>query len=140
MIKAITCNLQLKAREKLRLKNAIGFGLSSHWLKTWRELLPTTKHTNHELQLPKYFRQLSAPRILIITSPVWRISLRDIGPWSAIMDGIKKLKKISAWIRAQNKSITQNKEIMIHQLQDNEAQALEQGARKHDLERACRLN
>ena len=56
------------------------------------------------------------------------------------MDGIKKLKKISAWIRAQNKSITQNKEIMIHQLQDNEAQALEQGARKHDLERACRLN
>ena len=56
------------------------------------------------------------------------------------MDRIKKLKTISAWIRAQNRSITQNKEIMIHQLQDNEAPALEQGARKHDLERACRLN
>ena len=29
---AIICNL-LKAREKSRLHGAIGFGLSSHWLK-----------------------------------------------------------------------------------------------------------
>lgn len=42
MITAITCNLQLKAREKLRLQNAIGFGLSSHWLKNWRKIFEPT--------------------------------------------------------------------------------------------------
>ena len=34
---AITCNF-LKAREKLRAQGAIGFRLSSHWLKNWREI------------------------------------------------------------------------------------------------------
>ena len=33
---AITCN-SLKAREKSRVRGAIGFGFASHWLKNWRE-------------------------------------------------------------------------------------------------------
>ena len=32
----IICN-SLKAREKPRVHGAIGFGLTSHWLKNWRE-------------------------------------------------------------------------------------------------------
>ena len=43
---AITCN-SLKAREKLRVHGAIGFGFASHWLKNWRESLkPITKRSN----------------------------------------------------------------------------------------------
>ena len=43
---AITCN-SLKAREKSRLRGAIGFGFDSHWLKNWRESFkPTTKRSN----------------------------------------------------------------------------------------------
>ena len=33
---AITCNL-LKARQKLRVQDAICYGFGSHWLKNWRE-------------------------------------------------------------------------------------------------------
>ena len=33
---AITCN-SLKAREKSRVRGAIGFGFTSPWLKNWRE-------------------------------------------------------------------------------------------------------
>ena len=33
---AITCN-SFKAREKSRVRGAIGFGFASHWLKNWRE-------------------------------------------------------------------------------------------------------
>ena len=33
---AITCN-SLKAREKSRVRGAIGFGFASNWLKNWRE-------------------------------------------------------------------------------------------------------
>ena len=41
---AINCNL-LKAQEKSRLHDAIGF--ASHWLKNWREFLePVTEHGN----------------------------------------------------------------------------------------------
>ena len=32
----ITCN-SLEAREKSRVRGAIGFGFDSHWLKNWRE-------------------------------------------------------------------------------------------------------
>ena len=43
---AITCNL-LKAREKSRVQGAIGFGLASHWLKSWREFFQSiTKRGN----------------------------------------------------------------------------------------------
>ena len=43
---AITCN-SLKAREKLRVQGAIGFGFASHWLKNWRESFePITKRSN----------------------------------------------------------------------------------------------
>ena len=34
---AITGNV-LKAREKLRVQGAIGFGFASHWLHNWREI------------------------------------------------------------------------------------------------------
>ena len=43
---AITCN-SLKAREKSRVRGAIGFGFTSHWLKNWRESFkPITKRSN----------------------------------------------------------------------------------------------
>ena len=43
---AITCNL-LKAREKSRVQDAIGFGFASNWLKNWRETFkPITKRSN----------------------------------------------------------------------------------------------
>ena len=45
---AITCN-SLEAREKSRVRGAIGFGFASasHWLKNWRESLkPITKRSN----------------------------------------------------------------------------------------------
>ena len=43
---AITCN-SLEAREKSRVRGAIGFGLDSHWLKNWRESFkPITKRSN----------------------------------------------------------------------------------------------
>ena len=42
----ITCNT-LKAREKSRVRGAIGFGFASHWLKNWRESFkPITKRSN----------------------------------------------------------------------------------------------
>ena len=43
---SVTCNL-LKAREKSRVQDAIGFGFASHWLKNWREnFQPITKRNN----------------------------------------------------------------------------------------------
>ena len=43
---AITCN-SLEAREKSRVRGAIGFGFTSHWLKNWRESFkPITKRSN----------------------------------------------------------------------------------------------
>ena len=42
----ITCN-SLKAREKSRVRGAIGFGFASHWSKNWRESFkPITKRSN----------------------------------------------------------------------------------------------
>ena len=42
----ITCNL-LEAREKSRVRGAIGFGFDSHWLKNWRDsFMPITNHSN----------------------------------------------------------------------------------------------
>ena len=46
---AIICNL-LKAREKLRVHVAIGFGFASHWLKNWRESFkPIIKRSNRNM-------------------------------------------------------------------------------------------
>ena len=43
---AITCN-SLEAREKSRVRGAIGFGFTSHWLKNWRDSFkPITKRSN----------------------------------------------------------------------------------------------
>ena len=45
---AITCN-SLKASEKSRVHDAIGFGFASQWLKNWRDSLkPITKRSNHD--------------------------------------------------------------------------------------------
>ena len=43
---AITWN-SLKAREKLRVHGAIGFGFDSHWLKNWgQSVKPITNRSN----------------------------------------------------------------------------------------------
>ena len=43
---AIICSSR-KAREKSRVRGAIGFGCTSHWLKNWRESFkPITKRSN----------------------------------------------------------------------------------------------
>ena len=43
---AITGN-SLEAREKSRVRGAIGFGFASHWLKNWRDSFkPITKPSN----------------------------------------------------------------------------------------------
>ena len=43
---AITCN-SLRAREKSRVRGAVGFGFTSHRLKNWRQSLkPITKRRN----------------------------------------------------------------------------------------------
>ena len=43
---AIICN-SLEAREKSRVRGAIGFGFDSHWLKNWRDSFqPITKRSN----------------------------------------------------------------------------------------------
>ena len=45
-ILAITCTF-LEAREKSRVRGAIGFGFASHWLKNWRESFkPIIKRSN----------------------------------------------------------------------------------------------
>ena len=41
---AITCN-SLEAWEKSRVHGAIGFGLASHWLKSWRESFKVAEHS-----------------------------------------------------------------------------------------------
>ena len=54
----IICNL-LKAREKLRVHGAIGFGFASHWLKNWREAFkPITKRSNrsHVITLDSHLK------------------------------------------------------------------------------------
>mgnify|MGYP000329686402 FL=1 len=49
---AITCN-SLEAREKLRIRGAIGFGFTSHWLQNWRESFkPITKRSNRNHVIP----------------------------------------------------------------------------------------
>ena len=44
---AITCN-SFEAREKSRVRGAIGFGFDSHWLKNWRDSFKpnTNKRSN----------------------------------------------------------------------------------------------
>ena len=56
----ISCN-SLEAREKSRVRGAIGFGFASasHWLKNWRESLkPITKrsNTNHIITFDSHLK------------------------------------------------------------------------------------
>ena len=49
----------LKARERLRVHGAIGFGFASHWLKNWRQSCkPITKHSdrNHVITFDSYLK------------------------------------------------------------------------------------
>ena len=55
---AITCN-SLEAREKSRVRGAIGFGFDSHWLKNWRESFkPITKRSsrNHAITFDSHLK------------------------------------------------------------------------------------
>ena len=55
---AITCK-SLEAREKPRVRGAIGFGFYSHWLKNWRESFkPITKRSNrnHVITFDSHFK------------------------------------------------------------------------------------
>ena len=46
-------NQSLEAREKSRVRDAIGFGFASHWLKNWRESFkPITKCSNRNHGIP----------------------------------------------------------------------------------------
>ena len=67
---AIICN-SLKAREKSRAHDAIGFGFACHWLKNWRESLkPTTKRSNgnHEITFDSHLKTALKPTELFMDS------------------------------------------------------------------------
>ena len=61
----ITCNL-LKAREKLGVQGAIGFGVVSHWLENWQEIFkPINKRAiNFDSQLKTPLRPQTIPVII----------------------------------------------------------------------------
>ena len=62
---AITCN-SLEAREKSRVRGAIGFGFASHCLKNWRESFkPIIKHSNRNLVIT-FDSHLKTALIMII--------------------------------------------------------------------------
>ena len=64
---AITCN-SLKARGKSRLRGAIGFGFTSHWLKNWRESFkPITKRSNrnHVIAFDSHLKTALTPAMSI---------------------------------------------------------------------------
>ena len=66
-ILAIACN-SLKAREKLRVHGAIGFGFACHWLKNWRESFkPITmcSNRNHVITFDSHLK--TALRLLSLS-------------------------------------------------------------------------
>ena len=52
---AITCN-SLEARERSRVHGAIGFGLASHWLKSWREPITKRSNRNHGITFDSHLK------------------------------------------------------------------------------------
>ena len=58
-ILAITCN-SLKAREKSRVHDAIGFGFASRWLKKWREsskpIITKSSNRNHVVTFDSHLK------------------------------------------------------------------------------------
>ena len=55
---AITGN-SLEAREKSRVRGAIGFGFASHWLKNWRESfkpITTRGNRNHVIAFDSHLK------------------------------------------------------------------------------------
>ena len=79
---AISCNLHAQSAEKLRVQNAIGqFGFYSHWLKKSFKYQPLSIQVACNcLNTFDSYLKTACSKNLIITSPVWRISVRDIGP------------------------------------------------------------
>ena len=78
---AVTCNSP-EAREKLRVRGAIGFGLASHWLKNWRESFkPISKHSNRNHVIITFECHLKTALILclIIRSHVGSVSDSIVG-------------------------------------------------------------
>ena len=66
---AIICN-SLKAREKSRVHGAIGFGLSSHWLKNCRESFkPITKRCNRKQDCQLHYQVFCRPIRFLCTCP-----------------------------------------------------------------------
>ena len=62
---AINCN-SLEAREKSRVRGAIGFGFDSHWLKNWHESFkPITKrcNRNHVITFDSHLKTALKARI-----------------------------------------------------------------------------
>ena len=65
---AIICN-SLEAREKSRVRGAIGFGFDSHWLKNWRDSFkPITKRNNRNYVIT--FDFLKTALMLIVLNAV----------------------------------------------------------------------
>ena len=79
---AISCN-SLKAREKSRVRGAIGFGFASHWLKNWRvSFKPITKRNNRN-HVMTFDSHLKTPLPLLITDLLHRYILRA-RPWTVL--------------------------------------------------------
>ena len=79
---AITCN-SLEAREKSRVRGAIGFGFDSHWLKNWRESFkPTTKRSNrnHVITLDSHLKTALKENFVVSCLKCLRIILRQSWP------------------------------------------------------------
>ena len=65
---AISCN-SLQAREKSRVRGAIGSGFDSHWLKNWRDSFkPITKRNNRNYVIT--FDFLKTALMLIVLNAV----------------------------------------------------------------------
>ena len=67
---AIICN-SVEAREKSRVRGAIGFGFASHWLKNWRESFkPITKRSNrnHVITFASYLKTALSVNMIIESS------------------------------------------------------------------------
>ena len=58
---AITGN-SLEAREKSRVRGAIGFGFASHWLNNWRDSFePITKRSNYVITFDSHLKTAQYP-------------------------------------------------------------------------------
>ena len=76
---AITCN-SLEAREKSRVRGAIGFGFDSHWLKNWRESFkPITKRSyrNHVITFDSHLKTATAKKVAFTRLENYRLTSQN---------------------------------------------------------------